>query len=258
MDALSRSQVERLGRRLRKEVAPSLEDLRLLEQVRRTYEDARLEVVGTLRRDGLQGASRLKTTSTIIEKLRREPGMSLVRMQDIAGVRLVIEGSRLDQDRLVERIQLLFPDARTTDRRESPSFGYRAVHVIVRTRGCLVEVQVRTSMQDKWAQIMERLADVFGRQIRYGQPPSDPDAEPTPGMTRRQIVELLQSVSTRIDVIEAATAALERQEPLLDVAGRSVDHDGVPWLDRARQAIAEDERKLHSLLDQLHTAFGDK
>ncbi|HEU4398663.1 MAG TPA: hypothetical protein VFU54_12630, partial [Actinomycetota bacterium] len=89
MNKLSGSQVDKLGRRLRNVVTPSVKDLRLLEQVRRAHEDARLEVVQTLMADGLQGTSRLKTTSTIIEKLRRESTMHLSRMQDIAGVRLV-------------------------------------------------------------------------------------------------------------------------------------------------------------------------
>jgi Region found in RelA / SpoT proteins len=107
-------------------------------------------------------------------------------MQDIAGVRLVIEGTRLDQDRVVERILELFPDARMVDRREKPSYGYRAVHVIVRTRGCLVEVQVRTYLQNMWAQIIERLADLYGRQIRYGEPPTDPDGGRPLGRARAQ------------------------------------------------------------------------
>jgi ppGpp synthetase/RelA/SpoT-type nucleotidyltranferase len=75
----------------------------------------------------------------------------------------------------VERIRGLFPDTRTIDRRAVPSHGYRAVHVIVRTQGCLVEVQVRTHMQDMWTQTVERLADTIGRQIRYGEQPTDPD-----------------------------------------------------------------------------------
>jgi ppGpp synthetase/RelA/SpoT-type nucleotidyltranferase len=210
--------------------------------------------VETLLGEGLKGTSRLKTTSTIIEKLRRQTDMNLARMQDIAGVRLVIDGNRLDQDRVVARILELFPDARTVDRRENPSYGYRAVHVIVRAQGWPVEVQVRTPIQDRWAQIVERLADVLGRQIRYGEPPTNPDAQFAPGMTRRKLVELLMSVSERIDMIEAATVALDEQGELLDVAGRKVDPKE-PWLDEMRGSIAEDERRLRSLLEQLHAMF---
>lgn len=60
------------------------------------------------------------------------------------------------------------------NRRARPSFGYRAVHVIVSLDGINIEIQVRTLMQHVWADLMERLADRFGRQIRYGQPPVPP------------------------------------------------------------------------------------
>src|SRR2546426_4554058 len=42
-----------------------------------------------------------------------------------------------------------------------------------RTRGQRVEIQVRTERQNRWAQIVERLADKWGRQIRYGGDPTD-------------------------------------------------------------------------------------
>jgi ppGpp synthetase/RelA/SpoT-type nucleotidyltranferase len=34
------------------------------------------------------------------------------------------------------------------DRRKNPSYGYRAVHVIVMTQGASVEIQVRTALKD--------------------------------------------------------------------------------------------------------------
>jgi ppGpp synthetase/RelA/SpoT-type nucleotidyltranferase len=46
-----------------------------------------------------------------------------------------------------------------------PRAGYRAVHVITKTDGIPVEVQFRTDLQNKWAQVFERLADECGRQI---------------------------------------------------------------------------------------------
>ena len=84
---------------------------------------------------GVDATSRLKTVNTIIEKLRREK-MRLAEMQDIAGLRIV---------------------------GRHPRHGYRAVHVIPEVDGFLVEIQVRTRLQDSWAQGMERLADQAGR-----------------------------------------------------------------------------------------------
>jgi len=251
---LSGSQVDKLGRRLRNAETPSLEDLGLLEQVRRTYEDARLEVMGTLLGEGLKGTSRLKTTSTIIEKLRLKTTMHLSRMQDIAGVRVVIDGNRLEQDRVVERINGLFPDARTVDRRATPSYGYRAVHVIVRTRGCLVEVQVRTRLQDTWAQIVERLADVFGRQIRYGEAPTNPDAEVVPGLTRQALIDLLISLSKANGELEEADAELAQVEREAEATG-SVDAAYLASISEERAEIVQTERKTHDALERLHVVL---
>lgn len=254
MNELSRSKVNKLGERLRSVEAPSVDDLEMLERVRRAHEDARLEVVETLRREGLKGTDRPKTTSTIIEKLRRESGMNLSRMQDIAGVRLVIEGNRNDQDRAVERILGLFPDARTSDRREKPSHGYRAVHVIVRIQGWLVEVQVRTHLQDRWAQIMERLADRFGRQIRYGQPPSEPDAELAPGVTRQALVDVLMSFSEEVDGVEKAAAMLIEVEREVEEA-EQVDPTLPTRLAEVRAKVVETEREIRITLERLYAAL---
>jgi hypothetical protein len=38
--------------------------------------------------------------------------------------------------------------------------------------GFIVEIQVRTTLQDLWAQAVERLADEVGREIRYGGVPA--------------------------------------------------------------------------------------
>lgn len=90
-------------------------------------------------------------------------------MQDIAGVRIVADMDRVEQDAMVDRIRVLFDGSKVIDRRLTPSHGYRAVHVIVSTGGHLVEIQVRTELQHLWAQAVERVADMFGRGIRYGE-----------------------------------------------------------------------------------------
>ncbi len=124
MPQLSRSQIDQLGRRLRKTNPTTVEDLRLLEQVRILYEDSLTAVITVLTDLGLEPGSRMKTTGTIIEKLRRSPTMALSRMQDVAGARVVAEMNREEQDRLVERIVRRFDDVEVNDRRANPSFGY--------------------------------------------------------------------------------------------------------------------------------------
>ena len=158
MTQLSNRQLDELGDRLRVS-DPTAEDLELLGQVRGLYAASLAEVTRVLVDLGLEPGSRLKTTGTLVDKLRRIPGMQLSRIQDVAGARVVAEMNREEQDRLVERVTARFDDYRVKDRRAEPSFGYRAVHIIVKVQGRPVEIQVRTHLQDLWAQIVERLAD---------------------------------------------------------------------------------------------------
>jgi hypothetical protein len=257
VNKLSGSQVDKLGRRLRNTEMPSVEDLQFLEQVRRAHESARLEVAQALLAEGLQGTSRLKTTSTIVEKLQRESTMHLSRMQDIAGVRLVIDGERPDQDRVVERIHQLFPDAWTIDRRVRPSYGYRAVHVIVRTQGCLVEVQVRTYMQDLWAQIVERFADTVGRQVRYGEPPIDAETLVARGVTRQDFLGWIMLLGELIDGVERKVAVwveAKGLQPGTRVDATMAAHEHL----RARRDQADSQvgRALEQLGERLVAALG--
>lgn len=152
-------------------------------------------------------AGRLKTVTTIVEKLRRERGMKLGRMQDIAGVRLVVPGGRRAQDLTVAALEGLFAGrCRVIDRRKLPSHGYRAVHVIPEFDGKRVEIQVRTDRQNRWAQIVERLGDKWGRDIRYGGDPIEPDAMVQPGVTRRDVWHQLMEISELIDEAEREVA----------------------------------------------------
>jgi ppGpp synthetase/RelA/SpoT-type nucleotidyltranferase len=166
----SRSQVRKLGSRLRKPDPPTVEDLELLERVRAAYGQVLDQVVRTLLDHGLSSTGRLKTTTTIIEKLRRNPSMGLLTMQDIAGTRIVAEMDRNEQDGMVERLVGLFQNTEVVDRRAKPSSGYRAVHVVAREQGYPVEIQVRTGLQNAWAQVFERLADVLGGRSAMASP----------------------------------------------------------------------------------------
>jgi ppGpp synthetase/RelA/SpoT-type nucleotidyltranferase len=49
--------------------------------------------------------------------------------------------------------------------------GYVAVHVVVFPQDAPIEIQIRTAWQHEWAEVFEKLADLVGRGIRYGQPP---------------------------------------------------------------------------------------
>ena len=87
-------------------------------------------------------------------------------MQDIAGCRLIVEDV-LEQEEVLERLlQLPWEASQVDDRRLRPSHGYRAGHVIVTAVGHPVEIQIRTALQDRWAQISEKMAAGGGERGR--------------------------------------------------------------------------------------------
>jgi ppGpp synthetase/RelA/SpoT-type nucleotidyltranferase len=194
----TKSQIDRLGERLRKEEPPGSEALAQLEQLRGSYGPPMAEAQALIREHlGLDAASRLKTVNTIVEKLRREK-TRLSTMQDIAGVRIVLAKGLADQQERVAQIESLFPGARVQDRRENPNRGYRAMHVIVRVGGFPVEVQVRTALQHSWAEAMEKLADDLGRGIRYGSVPTEGELEFHKMLVTSEFVRVLEVAAGRI------------------------------------------------------------
>jgi ppGpp synthetase/RelA/SpoT-type nucleotidyltranferase len=207
--ALTISQVNRLGRRLRHSAGISEADLELLQRLRAEHFDYLTQAQEALRRDisGIRPTSRLKTIQTIIDKLRRERTMALSRMRDIGGIRVVEDIDRQKQDALVDDVRAALGRIGTVaivDRRARPSHGYRAVHVELEVPNShFIEIQVRTRLQDQWAQIVERLGDQWGRGIRYGSDPED--AERTIGdtdATRESIWMATRAYADLIDTYE--------------------------------------------------------
>ena len=124
-------------------------------------------MVQTIRQRGEFPTGRLaKSTLSIVEKLRRE-SLRLSQMQDIAGCRVVV-GNVVEQERFVASLINDFPEASVIDRRDNPSYGYRAVHIIAEISGKPIEIQVRTSLQHLWAEVSEKSSDVLDPTIKYG------------------------------------------------------------------------------------------
>ena len=163
---VSKTQIDRLGDRLKG--GPHTEsDLRLLDDYRRSFGEAYEAVVQTIRQRGESPTGRLaKSTLSIVEKLRRE-SLRLSQMQDIAGCRVVV-GNIVEQERFVASLITDFPEASVIDRRDNPSHGYRAIHIIVEISGKPIEIQVRSSLQHLWAEVSEKSSDVLDPTIKYG------------------------------------------------------------------------------------------
>jgi hypothetical protein len=145
----TKGEVDRIGERIRAHNGRIPDsDLPALQAWRRRHEHVVQKAVSVMRAIGFEPTPRVKTLNTLVEKLVREQSMKLSRVQDIAGVRIVVEGQLRTQNAVGDAIRAAFPDnPRTVDRRTGPSHGYRALHVVVRLDGCLVEVQIRTVLQ---------------------------------------------------------------------------------------------------------------
>lgn len=121
-------------------------------------------------------AQRLKRRPTIIDKLRREPGMSLSRMHDIAGCRLIFdEVEHLHSFRngvLNSRAgHELVGDSNRYDYIAKPKLtGYRGIHDVYKYKvrsqggkkwnGLRIELQYRTRVQHSWATAVE-ISDII-------------------------------------------------------------------------------------------------
>jgi len=112
---------------------------------------------------------RLKRAPTMIDKLLREPTMNLTQMADIGGCRALLA----DQDKVyavAARLRRNWDVTRTRDYAAEPKdSGYRAVHLIVRRKGRLIEVQLRTPLQDAWANQVEEDSRRVGRNFKGGE-----------------------------------------------------------------------------------------
>jgi ppGpp synthetase/RelA/SpoT-type nucleotidyltranferase len=160
-------------------------------------------------------------------------------MQDIAGCRLVTENV-IEQDATAFRLELEFPGARMLDRRARPSFGYRAVHVIVPIFGKFVEVQIRTLLQDRWAQCSEELAFTIDPAIKYGGGPPEIAALLLSASSWIEAVENRFAAKTELDVLRIASdKALGEEVPL---AGQSFEEMSLSILDGLQQLVTMSQR----------------
>lgn len=185
------------------------------------------ELLDLALRDGFQGefTSRLKRQSTIVEKLSaRESQLSLDRMVDIAGNRFVLKSDDLSELRCLERSLRIQWDGRLWEARckDYVSFpresGYRAIHIVVWQDELPVEIQLRTARMHDWAQRMESLSYLVGRNFkqdggsteidRYGRLLSlylrslESDASVDSLLSAEQQDELVR-LQSRIDALEA-------------------------------------------------------
>lgn len=135
------------------------------------------DVVG----DGIV-AQRLKRMPTIIDKLQRFPQMQITTMQDIAGIRAILNEAS-DVHALVQAYSQNknFPHnlIEKYDYISNPrdSDGYRSYHMIYKYEnksnpsynGLRIEMQLRTRLQHIWATAVETMGTFLGQALKSKQ-----------------------------------------------------------------------------------------
>jgi ppGpp synthetase/RelA/SpoT-type nucleotidyltranferase len=182
----SKSQVNRAGKTIRYYLEDREKDARKVREAVSILQAFRAAHAYPLTKAGMglrsmvrtagyepQVSQRLKRLPTILDKLRREPTMSLANMQDIGGCRAVLDSVAavyaVSRNPTLRRRQTWIKDYI-----ESPAeSGYRGVHIIVVYDGRRIEVQLRTPAQHDWAVTVERLGGRLDVDLKSGRGPQE-------------------------------------------------------------------------------------
>ena len=139
-------------------------------------------VMGVLKRKKFSAiiGQRLKRMPSIITKIKRFEGMSASRMQDIGGIRII-----LDSISDVYAVHTAITNSKTKHEffvppkdyiKEPKKDGYRSLHVFIYHNekhleydGMRIEVQLRTKLQHSWATAVETLGAINNASYKTGE-----------------------------------------------------------------------------------------
>ncbi|MFA5260915.1 MAG: RelA/SpoT domain-containing protein [Candidatus Omnitrophota bacterium] len=127
-------------------------------------------------------AQRLKRMPTIIDKLKRYPNMQLTTMQDIGGLRAVLNNktdvyqlanSYVNNDNFPHELI----DRKDYIKNPRDEDGYRSIHLIYKYKnnrnpaydGLRIELQIRTKLQHTWATAVETMGTFLGQALKSRQ-----------------------------------------------------------------------------------------
>lgn len=190
---------------------------------------------------------RLKRLNSIVDKLRRETGMELYRMQDLGGCRMVLPS--LDE---VYEYSKKFKDSKIRHEPKSPKdyiqdpkkSGYRSLHLIYKFKTntpdkqifnqypMLIELQFRTHLQHIWATAIETIGLFTHQDLKSGQGSEEfkrffvlvsslfairENCPIVPGTIRdeKELVSEIQRIDTQchiLDLLSAINAVVESEQ----------------------------------------------
>ncbi|MDE2786303.1 MAG: RelA/SpoT domain-containing protein [Chloroflexota bacterium] len=163
------AEIDALGERLRQGAAPANHAERAMYRI---YQRNLTSLRQSLERElqdlapDAEIGSRTKRLETVVAKLQRRPDLALSQVTDLAGCRIIVS-SNAEQRAIVSQLLAIYYVQQVDDKSEHPKFGYRAVHLDIRYRGQLMEVQVQTHNQHLWQTVSE-LAAGYDISIKYG------------------------------------------------------------------------------------------
>lgn len=239
MIKISKTQIDKLGERLKSGVL-SDSDIRALDEYRRSFTESYETVVRTIRDNTKLEPTGwpAKSTSSIKEKLLRE-SIRLTQIQDIAGCRIVVTDI-LEQEKVIKSLFDVFPNESLliVDRREHPSHGYRAVHVVIRIHDKLIEVQIRSTLQHLWAELSEKLSDLIDPKLKYGG-------------GKKELQELLSELSKLVASYE------EGEIRISGLLAHKVDEEIMKDIQALRQEVLGFKTNIVNLINEIASSTQD-
>ena len=125
-------------------------------------------------------AQRLKRTPSILKKLERNPGMQMARMQDIGGLRAIVNNIAdvYKLRTIYSEVKLNHEKSGEYDYIVSPKdSGYRSLHLIYKYKnpenpvydGLSLELQIRTKLQHAWATAVETIGTYLDQSLKSSE-----------------------------------------------------------------------------------------
>ncbi len=179
---ISKRKIDNIGDKLKREEALNEQELKALLDWRNSFSSTLDYYYSKLKTKLDQThiavlARRLKRIESIQIKLKRFKTMRLSTLQDVAGLRVVLDSSEALNSAFIQLrgLQTKHTLKRLDNYHNSPKDdGYRGIHLIYQgTNSSLIEVQLRTELEHIWATAVETYGELQNTSFKTGEGDSE-------------------------------------------------------------------------------------